>query len=276
MLDKNIAAKLNENYGWIDSVPVAVSISDADTLELIKYNELFSGIFDLSDLGNNRIVLNGLKKETGSKSVLTLSMGDVIARLFTTVTVINVEGKSFLLAIHENLINLIDSEDTDKAVDSLEKALKNKNTQIMILDCDEEYMVSGVYNRKGGLNILEKHMDVSYDNGKFAMAYFILEAIGEQNGAEHLENAMAIVKNAVRQTDILAKMEENEYIIIFPRCAYEVVDSILGTIAKKIEALNEALNSNCGISIEYSISEYNSENKQTPEEFIAKLKKELE
>lgn len=275
MFEVNIDEKINTAFNWIEDVPVAISISDAETLELIKCNQLFSEMFNLSDYGNLNIKLNGIKANDGAKSVIALNIGGISAQLFTSVKLFDINGKELLLSTHENLMHLVKSDDMT-GVNAFEKE-DFENTQIIIIDKNKEYVLGGVYNRKGGLNILQKHMDSSKDDAGFTLVYFIIEAFGETalNEDEALEGALSVVKSGTRQTDILAMMGKNDYILIFPKCVYEVVDSIMGTIEKKIEVFNETSNSGYSISIEYTISEYNSNKKQTPEEFVNELKEEL-
>jgi GGDEF domain-containing protein len=277
MFEAGLGEKLNEMFRWIEDVPVAISLSDAETLEVLKCNTLFSDMFKLSTLGGIKVTLDGIDADDGAKSVVTLSIGGIVTHLFTSVKLFSIDGKSILLSTHENLMHLIKTDDKTGMSSIMEKSELDENTRIVLIDKNSENALGGAFNRKGGLDALQKQINLAKEGARFTLCYFRIEAFGEGfDKAEALESAIAAVKGGTRQTDILAKMDSHDYILIFPKCAYEVVESIMGTIEKKIEVFNETADAGYGIAIEYTIAEYDPTKKQSPESFVNDLKRDID
>ena len=277
MLDNALLKSIRKEFSWLSSIPVATSILDMQTFQVLACNQLFLDMFNLPDLDDTQVILDGINKLDGSKNVMTLHIGGVTAHVLTSVKTLDCEDKKLLLCTHENLMLLLKRDDQAVNESSFENELSNQGTQIIVINQNMEYMLGGVYNRKGGLGILAKHMDAAQDSSKFTMAFLLIEAFASEkfDEREATNNALSVVKSGIRQTDILAQLNQNDFILIFPKCTNEVVESIMGTIGKKIEVLNETAHLDYDISINYAIGEYDPAKHLTPEQFIESLKAEV-
>jgi diguanylate cyclase (GGDEF)-like protein len=81
------------------------------------------------------------------------------------------------------------------------------------------------------------------------------EALGSSAGDRHIETVTQVIKSAIRQTDIFSRMEADEFLLIFPKCSYSIVDTIMGTIVSRLDVLNAEENNVWDYAISYGILE---------------------
>lgn len=278
MPENNVKLTTNERLFKIDDMPTAMIIYDVKTFKVISCNKQFLELFSLdhnTDLQS--ISIEEISKLESAKSIITLEISGVSNHLLVSLKPIEIDEEKFLICAFEKLMELFWSDDEALAREVLKEENINNNSQIIIVNKDAEYMINGIYNRKGGLKLLSEHMGLAAGNANFSLVYFMLNVENDcsENPQEGYDNAVAIVKNCIRQTDIFVKMIKNEYMLIFPNCAYEVVESIMGTVEKKIDLFNQTEDTGYTIYINCAIEENNPSNKYSPEQFINKLRKTL-
>jgi diguanylate cyclase (GGDEF)-like protein len=97
------------------------------------------------------------------------------------------------------------------------------------------------------------------------------EALGSEAGDKCIETVAQVIQGAVRQTDIFSKMEQDEFLLIFPKCSYSIVDTIMGTIVSRLDVLNAE--ENLDYSISYGIIEVDKVELADVDTIMSSLKK---
>lgn len=113
------------------------------------------------------------------------------------------------------------------------------------------------YNRQAGIDFIKDRLeDLQKESKLFTVSNIrinnlnsIQNKYGLLDGDDYIIKIVDVIKGAIRQTDILARMSYEEFILLFPNCVEGVVENIMSTIVNKLELLNGHIN-----DIKYSIS----------------------
>lgn len=181
----------------------------------------------------------------------------------------------------------MDYEDMDRK--TLLKILKEKDTIIKELEEKLEKTlyyanrdsVTKLLNRRAGLNLLEKEIEISKINNKSLIVCFIdiddfkniNDNFGHEEGDKVLKDIGKILKSYVRKTDIVMRLGGDEFIIVF--CDSEIDDASKQweRISKQIDKFNKEKHYKYNISLSYGFCEYNSANSLSIKELIYKADK---
>ncbi|MDR1209712.1 MAG: hypothetical protein LBK41_05305 [Clostridiales bacterium] len=107
-----------------------------------------------------------------------------------------------------------------------------------------------IASRESGLEKLDA-LIAAYGGKAVTAAVFAVRSADDEDAA--LGEVTAIVKKGIRKTDVMCGLGGGEYLLIFPECPPPVVESIMGTVAKKAEVYGEA--NDIDISVVYVIAE---------------------
>lgn len=122
---------------------------------------------------------------------------------------------------------------------------------------------------KGPINAvgkLEYHIN-GYKNGAmdaFSVCYLdvdgvssVNESLGEIEGDAYINAVIKVVKASIRKSDIFIHIGGDDFLLIFPKCSYAVVENILTTVTKKLDFINFENDVECDYSVSYGIMEVN-------------------
>ena len=141
-----------------------------------------------------------------------------------------------------------------------------KHSEAAFMKSAKTDAMTGIHNRQSGLDFLEQAIrDVKNGGYQFTACYFDIndlkytnDKFGHAEGDAYIQAVVAVVKNSIRQTDIFARMGGDEFLIIFPKCQYEVVDNIMSTVMTRFDVINDTSeNKHIRYSISYGILEIN-------------------
>ena len=150
--------------------------------------------------------------------------------------------------------------------------------------------MTGIFNQKAGLYYLQKFAgQLSDDNYKFTVCYMDIENLkalndqfGTEAGDECIQTVAQIINSSIRQTDVFARMGGDEFMLIFPKCPYRVVENIMETVERKLEVVNAALEANedkasqLRYGISYGILEVHEGMDPNPEKIVRAVEKEMQ
>ncbi|MDK2829650.1 MAG: hypothetical protein PWP67_2470 [Clostridium butyricum] len=169
----------------------------------------------------------------------------------------------------------MDYENIDK--EALIKLLVQKDEILKRLYLEREQLnyyastddMTGVLNRRAGLELLSKEFYSSRSNGKNIVVCFvdidklkiINDTFGHEEGDKLLINATKILKESIRKTDFIIRMGGDEFLIVFPRTTMKEVNGIWYEICKSVEKFNKS-NDSYNLSLSYGFYEYSQEIKK--------------
>ncbi|WP_373897749.1 GGDEF domain-containing protein [Haloimpatiens sp. FM7315] len=138
-------------------------------------------------------------------------------------------------------------------------------------------VMTGVLNRKSGLELLEREVKLININDKNMVVCFvdvdrlkiINDAFGHEEGDKLLINVTSILKNNIRKTDFVIRMGGDEFLVVFPETTMKEANRVWYRILKRIEEINKN-NEKYKLSISYGFYEYDNEieNKLTVSDLI--------
>ncbi|RMC93025.1 GGDEF domain-containing protein [Clostridium autoethanogenum] len=159
----------------------------------------------------------------------------------------------------------MDYENMDKK--TLIKILRHKDDMLKKLCLEKEKLdyyastdaMTGVLNRRSGLKLLGKGLNLSKINDRDMVVCFIdidrlkiiNDTFGHEEGDKLLINVARILKESIRKTDFVIRMGGDEFLVVFPETTMKEVNKIWHRIYVKIEEINKNsskynLNLSCG------------------------------
>nr|WP_281063538.1 GGDEF domain-containing protein [Clostridium algifaecis] len=128
--------------------------------------------------------------------------------------------------------------------------------------------MTGVLNRRSGLKLLDKELNLSKINDRDIVVCFvdidrlkiINDTLGHGEGDKLLINTSKILKESIRKTDFVIRMGGDEFLVVFPGTTMKEVNKIWYRICVKIEEINKN-SDKYSLSLSYGFYEYKKEGK---------------
>lgn len=147
-------------------------------------------------------------------------------------------------------------------------------------------VMTGVFNRRAGLELLNKEFNLSKKNKKNIVVCFIdvdrlkiiNDTFGHEEGDKTLINAAKVLRESIRKTDFIIRMGGDEFLIVFPKTVMKEVNKIWYEVCKKVDKINESNdNYNHNLSFSYGFYECSQEmiNKLSINDLIRKADEEM-
>jgi len=168
----------------------------------------------------------------------------------------------------ERLIEIIDEKD------KLIQELKNMKISLQYHACMDN--VTGVLNRRAGLEILEKTIsNAGKKEENFIICFAdiddfknVNDVFGHNEGDKILAEVGSSLRANIRKTDTTFRIGGDEFIIIFPDTSLEVAKTICSRVCKNIYDLKEKNNIDYKMGLSCGLSEYNFNSKISASELI--------
>lgn len=137
--------------------------------------------------------------------------------------------------------------------------------------------LTGLYNRQIGLDMLARFVnELKVGSPTFTMSFvdiddlkYVNDNFGHSAGDTYILTVVDLIKKATRQSDVFARMGGDEFLLIFPKCTAEVVESILNEASKTLLKINESNKPRTYYSISYGILEVSPEDGRDMEALLA-------
>lgn len=239
-----------KTFFWVDSLPIATAVCDLASLEIVAYNALFGELTRLNKENEYKIT-DFLDVEKSSYLVkngvvkLTTALNERKALLMDSNT-IDLNGVSYLICTF---------------VDVFSVSVEGLKLGIDMLDSDKIDPMTGIYNREYGYILLNEVIHQSGDNVS-TICYLdinelkkVNEKFGRAVGDEYIMNVVSVLKTATRQSDMFARLGDDEFLLIFPKCRFEIVETIMDTVMNKLEVINKTSDKGYETSISFGIVE---------------------
>lgn len=126
--------------------------------------------------------------------------------------------------------------------------------------------MTGVLNRRAGLELLSKEFNLSKINGTNIVVCFadvdrlkvINDNFGHEEGDKLLISVAKILRESIRKTDFIIRMGGDEFLIVFPRTVMKEINEIWYEICNRVEKINN-INKNYKCSLSYGFYEYSQD-----------------
>ncbi len=140
----------------------------------------------------------------------------------------------------------------------------------------ERDSLTGIYNRRAGLNMLESIIEAAKINNEEIVLCFIdlnnlkytNDNFGHEKGDEMIRIFSELVKTCLRADDIFFRFGGDEFIIIFKNSRIEITESIWSRIIEAFSEENKLNKKEYLLSASHGICKYDKDKYMTVEEFI--------
>ena len=152
------------------------------------------------------------------------------------------------------------------------KQLEKKLHEISITD-----ELTGIYNRRGFFNLFKHHLKLAKrQNIQLLLLYADLDNLknindtfGHQEGDAVLLEVANILKTTYRESDIIARIGGDEFVVFPVGTSDEHVEAIILRLQKNIDALNAQKKRSYNLSISVGVSRYDSLSPNSVDELLA-------
>ncbi|HBC95521.1 MAG TPA: GGDEF domain-containing protein [Clostridium sp.] len=172
-------------------------------------------------------------------------------------------------------------EDMDR--ETLIKILREKDIMLKRLCMERERLnyyagtdvMTGVLNRRSGLELLNKEFNVSkMGNKNFVVCFVdvdelktINDKFGHQEGDKVLIDTAEILKESIRKTDFIIRMGGDEFLMVFPETTIKEAYRIWNRIDRRLKKFNKN-SKNYNLSLSFGFCEYKKGDKMSVESLI--------
>ncbi|MDR1379672.1 MAG: diguanylate cyclase [Synergistaceae bacterium] len=141
------------------------------------------------------------------------------------------------------------SKSFDDMADALEmQELKRRSENALIKEQAHKDYLTGVYNRRGGLLELERHIKEAKERVALLSIFFIdidffkniNDEYGHNEGDKMLKRVTFLLERHLRSGDVLCRYGGDEFLVILPKCAMAAAEAVWDRIEKEIQHLNES------------------------------------
>lgn len=137
--------------------------------------------------------------------------------------------------------------------------------------------LTGVLNRRMSIEALEHYIAISKRNmNPFTLCYidmnymkFVNDKFGHIAGDDMLKKFTQIIKEHVRQNDVIGRVGGDEFIIIFPGCDMICAEKIWNRIEEGFTQFNNIHPLPCEISASHGMAQFNPEDDLSPGQLIS-------
>ena len=248
--------------------------------------ENFAGIAICAEEKSGKIIwLNkAAEGQTGIK------LGDNISRVFTDTLDFKDFGQKYIQREREKYL-IYKISDRWYAVDF---TVDGANGFITVSGIDVTDMVSagfvelrksrddvlGIYDRKSAVEFLDSFVGRVEEESMnlLTLAYIRLTdapANVKESVAHYVKRFTGVVVNGIRGTDVFAFVEKMDFVILFPRCSFEVVENIITTIENKLNLLSASDQLDYEFEFDYSIMEIDKNNTADSETLLKRAENML-
>ncbi|HER24480.1 MAG TPA: GGDEF domain-containing protein [Candidatus Atribacteria bacterium] len=136
--------------------------------------------------------------------------------------------------------------------------------------------LTGCYNRRYGLELLDRQMKLSHRSKSHLLLAFldidkfksINDIFGHNEGDKVLKEVTNLFKSTLREVDIICRMGGDEFLLIFPNSSLQDSLLIKERLDLNLSQLNHTLKASYKIDLSIGFSEYDPDAPLTIDELI--------
>ena len=137
-------------------------------------------------------------------------------------------------------------------------------------------ILTGVLNRRAGLMLLEKQMQLCKRNDAYLCVCYIdvnglkdiNDQYGHQEGDQYIQTVIALLKECIRESDTVCRIGGDEFLLILVDCSIEKAKEVWRRIEEGFDNYNKGRNKPYCIGISYGLAEYGYESELGVDELV--------
>ncbi len=230
------------------------------TLEEIKGKSIDAGLLQPPDKikESKKLTEKALKENYISIETIRKKKDGTLFPVHVSGSPLHIDGKyQGLIGIYQDI--------------SERKKMEEKIEKIARIDS-----LTGCYNRRYGLELLDRQMKLSHRSKSPLLLAFldidrfksINDTFGHGEGDQVLKEVTGLFKSTLREIDIICRMGGDEFLLIFPDNSLKDASQIKERLDKNLIKLNQTLKKPYQIELSIGLSKYDPVNPLTSDELI--------
>ena len=147
---------------------------------------------------------------------------------------------------------------------------ERKEVEKELIDYANFDPLTGIYNRRRGLDVLEKDkqraishkMELTVCFADINDLKYVNDNYGHDAGDELIKTVVEVIKSKVRERDTLIRLGGDEFLICFPDCNQQKAKTILRRIIDQFESINHTNQFSYQIILSYGLAQFNEIDKK--------------
>lgn len=136
--------------------------------------------------------------------------------------------------------------------------------------------MTNTYNRRMGLKMMRNHYTLSERRGSSLSVCFVdidglksvNDSFGHASGDKLIRDVSQMLISSVRESDIVARMGGDEFLIVLPECGTEGAGKVMKRLRRRMEAYNETSSADYRASVSFGIASSSEDGIQSAEELL--------
>ncbi|MFP4268839.1 MAG: diguanylate cyclase domain-containing protein [Spirochaetaceae bacterium] len=136
--------------------------------------------------------------------------------------------------------------------------------------------LTGVFNRRVGLTLLEKEMHRTHrEGGSFTLCFIdinglkiVNDTLGHEEGDALIKKVVGVVEKMLRSGDIFCRLGGDEFLLIFRDCGMDSAKKIKVRIEEHFHELNSLKENSYEVSVSYGLLEYGRDSSLSVDELV--------
>lgn len=172
------------------------------------------------------------------------------------------------------IIPVKNEEDVIYSYLAIKEDITEKKKQMELLQVQAERDdLTGLYNRRYGIELLNREMENAKENHTTLFVCFIdlnkLKYVNDYFGHDYGDEMIKVFANTVskelRERDTFFRLGGDEFVIIFTRCTLEIVEKVWDRIKEALDRENKAVERIYNISASHGVIQYEEKYKNVDE-----------
>lgn len=143
---------------------------------------------------------------------------------------------------------------------------KRKTAELKAKRLSSKDDMTGIYNRKTGINELQKEIKLSdRRRSSLSLCYididnlkFINDNFGHKEGDEIIKKTVNLINGSLRETDDISRMGGDEFLVVFPDTNINQAKIVMQRVMDNIDEFNSKKTKPYELSISFGFAEYES------------------
>jgi diguanylate cyclase (GGDEF)-like protein/PAS domain S-box-containing protein len=268
----------NKYRSLVDSTDDSIYLVDRN------YKYLFINKKHLSRMGLSDVQYNGRSFGEFHSQFESKLFSEKVDMVFETGESAQYEYKSFMDSKYflQTCSPVKDKEGKTVAVTIISKEitkLKNMENELIQLSYTDAH--TGLYNRRGFFNLMEHQLKLAKRQKKKLFLLYadldnfknINDQYGHQEGDLALVEVARILKNTYRESDIIARIGGDEFVVFPIETSEDHADTIYARLQKNFETYNLKNSRDYKLSMSVGISSFDPESPATVDDLLDKADK---
>jgi len=276
--DKEAIWKSQQEFASLfNESPEAIAYTDEKGI-ILKINPRFSELFGYASeeiVGKN--INEGIISPTDKmKEEIFLNKEILDHRSNINFETIRKKKDGTLFPVYLSVSNLTIDDKKERWIRIYVDVSEKKYMEKQLIKLARVDFLTGCYNRRYALELIDRHFKLSQRNKSSILLAFldiddfkvINDSFGHDEGDIALKKLAGLLKNTLREIDIICRMGGDEFLLIFPDSSLKEVPLIKKRISKNLAQLNETTKKDYHIKISIGFSEYRPDKPKTIDELI--------